>query len=134
MNTTYFLNLAMGNLFRTKTTPAIPTTYYLGLSKTAPTISGTGVSEPSTSGTGYRRVSLASLSAPTNGTITNSAPVSFNESTSNWGTMTHYVVYDAVTGGNLLFYGTLSIPRTVEQDTVITVKAGELTITLSNPA
>lgn len=124
----------MGNPFGTKTTQAIPTTYYLGLSKTAPTISGMGVSEPSTSDTGYGRVSLASLSAPTNGTITNSAPVSFNESTSNLGTMTHYVVYDAVTGGNLLFYGTLSISRTVEQDTVITVKAGELTITLSNPA
>ena len=34
MNTTYFLNQVMGNLFKTKETPALPSEYYIGLSST----------------------------------------------------------------------------------------------------
>lgn len=130
MNTTYFLNLVAGNVFRTKTTPAIPTTYYYGVSKTAPNISGGNVSEPS--GGGYKRVPLGSLSAPTNGVITNTAPVSFDESTTAWGTVTHFVVYDAQTGGNLLMYGPLETSRTVEKETVLTAKTGKITLTVAN--
>ena len=46
MTTTYFLNLAAGNIYRTKETPAIPTEYWIGLSTTAPNLNGTNVSEP----------------------------------------------------------------------------------------
>ena len=35
MNTTYFLNCAAGNIFNTKTSPALPKTYYIGLSTSA---------------------------------------------------------------------------------------------------
>lgn len=133
MNTTYFLNQVMGNLFGTQTTPAIPSNYYIGLSTSEPSIAGVCDGEPSTSGTGYSRVMLSNLSVPNSGTITNTAAVSFPESITSWGTMLYYVVYDALTGGNLLFYGSLSISRSVEPNTVITIKTGELTITLSNP-
>ena len=133
MNTTTFLNRIIGNLFGTQTAPPLPTQYWLGLSSTAPGIDGTGVTEPSSVGTGYSRVRLVSLSAPSNGTISNTAAVSFDESTMQWGTMTHYVIYDAPTGGNLLMFGLLTISRAVEQNTVITIRAGELTITLENP-
>ena len=57
MNTTYFLNCSAGNLFGTKTTPAIPTAYYIGLSTSAPDVSGSGANEPSTDA-GYARVEL----------------------------------------------------------------------------
>jgi len=43
------------------------------------------------------------------------------------------MLYDSQTGGNLLMFGDLTIQRTVEQGTVITIKAGELVITLENP-
>lgn len=133
MNTTYFLNLVMGNLFKTQTSPAIPSAYYIGLSSTAPNVSGGNVTEPSNNSTGYARVKLESLSTPTGGVIKNGSAISFEESTSNWGTMTHYVVYDALTGGNLLFYGQLSKSRTIEENTTLVIKANELTLTLSNP-
>lgn len=42
MNTTYFLNCAAGNIFNTKTSPALPKTYYIGLSTSAPAINGSG--------------------------------------------------------------------------------------------
>lgn len=133
MNTTYFLNQVMGNLFKTKETPALPSEYYIGLSSTAPNISGGNVTEP-LSNSGYKRVKLENLSEPTYGVITNEQAISFDESTANWGTMSHFVIYDALEAGNLLMYDTLSTPRNVEAATIVTIKANSLTLTLSNPA
>lgn len=133
MNTTYFLNQVMGNLFKTKETPALPSEYYIGLSSTAPNISGGNVTEP-LSNSGYKRVKLDNLSGPADGVITNEQAISFDESTANWGTMSHFVIYDALDAGNLLMYDTLSTPRNVEAATIVTIKANSLTLTLSNPA
>ena len=133
MNTTYFLNQVMGNLFKTKETPTLPSEYYIGLSSTAPNISGDNVTEP-LSNSGYKRVKLENLSEPADGVITNEQAISFDESTANWGTMSHFVIYDALEAGNLLMYDTLSTPRNVEAATIVTIKANSLTLTLSNPA
>ena len=133
MNTTYFLNQVMGNLFKTKETPALPSEYYIGLSSTAPNISGGNVTEP-LSNSGYKRVKLENLSEAADGVITNEQAISFDESTANWGTMSHFVIYDALEAGNLLMYDTLSTPRNVEAATIVTIKANSLTLTLSNPA
>ena len=133
MNTTYFLNQVMGNLFKTKETPALPSEYYIGLSSTAPNISGGNVTEP-LSNSGYKRVKLENLSEPADGVITNEQAISFDESTGSWGTMSHVVIYDALEAGNLLMYDTLSTPRNVEAATIVTIKANSLTLTLSNPA
>lgn len=133
MNTTHFLNRVAGNLFRTETSPAIPTEYYIGLSTTEPTMSGTNVSEPSTSA-GYGRVLLENLSAPVNGVVTNTANINFEESTASWGTVTHFVIYDAEIDGNLLMYGALSTPRVVEAATVMTIRQDYLRLSAQNPA
>lgn len=132
MNTTYFLNAVAGNLFQTKTSPALPTQYYIGLSSTAPNIDGTNVGEPS-SNAGYARVELTSLGEPTDGVVTNELAINFNESTASWGTITHFVIYDAATDGNLLMYGALSTPRSVEAATIMTIKEGYLNLSTQNP-
>lgn len=131
MNTTYFLNQVMGNLFKTKTTPALPQEFFIGLSSTAPAVDGSGVSEPASSA-GYNRVKLEVLGVPTNGVIVNDSAISFDESTANWGTMTHFVIFDAKTGGNLLMYDTLSNSRNVEAATIVTLKKGSLSLTLAS--
>lgn len=133
MNTTHFLNRVAGNLFRTATSPAIPTEYYIGLSTTEPTMAGANVSEPSASA-GYGRVLLENLSAPTNGVVTNTANINFEESTASWGTVTHFVIYDAEIDGNLLMYGALSTPRVVESATVMTIRQDYLRLSAQNPA
>lgn len=134
MNTKYFLNLVAGNVFRSKETPAIPTKYYLGLSTSAPDTNGSNVTEPSSSA-GYARVELTSLGEPTDGLVTNQQAINFNESTSGWGTITHFVVYDAegVGAGNLLMYGELTTPRTVETATIMTIKENYLKLSVQNP-
>lgn len=134
MNTNYFLNCVAGNVFGTKTDPAIPTTYYIGLSTTTPNTNGSGVDEPSTDA-GYARVQLTTLSEPLDGVVTNSQAINFNESTASWGTITHFVIYDSPTvdSGNLLMYGELSTPRSVETDTIMTIKEGYLKLSAQNP-
>ena len=134
MNTTYFLNCVSGNVFNTKTSPALPSVYYIGLSTTTPSIDGSGVTEPIT-GAGYERVQLSSLSEPTAGVVTNNDIINFPESTADWGTVTHFVIYDSETvgEGNLLMFGELSVPRSVETATIVTIKEGYLKLSVQNP-
>lgn len=134
MNTTYFTNCVAGNLYGTKDDPAIPTSYYIGLSTTAPNIGGTNVTEPSTSA-GYARVQLTNLRQPSAGVVTNQSAINFNESTSSWGTITHFVIYDSsvVGDGNLLMYGALTTPRVVDANTIMTIKENFLKLSVQNP-
>lgn len=130
MISTYFLNCIMGNVFHSKTNPALPESMYIGLSSTTPEVDGSGVTEPS--GGSYERVAFTALSEPENGTITNAQDIEFPESTSDWGTMTHYVLYDAKTGGNLLVYGNLEKTRVIQSDSQARFLAGKISIALQN--
>ena len=133
MNTTYFLNITAGNLFRTKMDTPIPEEMWIGLSTTAPNVNGTNVTEPAASA-GYARLKLDMLSEPAVGVVTNTSSIEFNESTASWGTVTHFVIFDAQNGGNLLQYGALSTPRSVEAATIMTIKTGYLNLSVQNPA
>lgn len=132
MTTVHFLDRIMGNVFQTKKSPALPSEVYLGLSSTAPDIDGSGATEPLASA-GYERVKLTNLSEPSNGVISNNSEIAFPESSASWGTVTHFVIYDAAVNGNLLMFNVLSQARSVETATIVMVKAGSLKLTLSNP-
>jgi hypothetical protein len=131
--TTYFLDVIAGNVFRTKTTPPLPGELFLGMSSTRPNLNGTGVTEPS-SGVGYSRVKLTTLSAPVNGVVSNTGAVTFAESTGNWSTMRCFVVYDSLTGGNLLMYDEMLEPRSVEASTIVLVRENSAKFHIQNPA
>ena len=130
MTTTYFSNCIMGNLFKTNTNPGLPSVFYIGLSTTEPTTGGANVTEPDD--TAYSRVKLTSLSAPVDGVIHNTEQIGFADSTVDWGTITHFVIYDAQTGGNLLVYNTLDKPRTVQADSQITFRAKGMRLALKD--
>lgn len=132
MTSTYFLNCIMGNVFMTKLSPTLPKKVYLGLSSTAPQVDGTGVSEPLASA-GYQRVELTNLSEPVNGVVSNDGEIQFDESSASWGTITHFVLFDSPTDGNLLMFNQLSQSRSVETATIVMVKTGSLKLTLANP-
>lgn len=131
MTTTYFLNAIMGNVFHSKSDPAIPAAYYIGLSSTTPSMDGSNVTEPS--GNGYQRVQVTNLSEPTSGEIYNTTDIEFPESTGDWGTMRSYVLYDSPTGGNLLMYEDFPNSKVIQAETQARFKAGSLRFTLSNP-
>lgn len=125
-NTTYFLNCVSGNVFGSKKSPTLPEKYYLGLSSTAPSKDGTGVTEPS--GGSYQRVEITSLSEPIDGEVKNNTSLQFPESSALWGDMAYYVIFDFISEGNLLMYGELSPHRTIDTQTVVVVAENALTL------
>lgn len=135
MNTTYFLNRAAEKLFKSVSAPLILTDYYIGLSTTAPTLTGENVSEPPASA-GYARVKLEYLSEPVNGMVSNTSPVIFEESTADWGVISHYVIFDSPTvgEGSALIYGELPVKHDVKATNTMTIKTGNLKLRVENPA
>jgi hypothetical protein len=92
-------------------------TIYVGLSSTAPTASGSNVTEPS--GNNYARVATAAgdWTASTSGTgnaVSNGNAVEFPSPSGSWSSgsnMTHAVFYDASTSGNFLGSTALTTPK-----------------------
>lgn len=89
------------------------------------------------SGGGYARVqhgpSDATWTAPTAaGLVQNIGDIQFADPSANWGTVTHFALYDALTGGNMLYHAPLVSPVTVNNgDTGPKFADGALTVTES---
>lgn len=137
-------NKMIDQLFRGQAGP-VTTTLYVGLLTAAPSDSGGGT-EVSNSSTAYQRVAVTSslanwsgtqgagstdASNGTGGQTSNNTHITFPNPTSTWGTVTHFGIYDAQTGGNLLFWGTLTIAKTINQADTVTFPAGSLAITFA---
>jgi hypothetical protein len=123
----YLENKLIDHIFRGVAYTA-PTTVYIGLLTSAPDDTGGGT-EVSTSGTNYGRVSVVcnttnwaatngattvtNPSSGTTGTTSNNGAINFLAPSATWGLITHFGVYDAVSGGNLLFWGSLTASKQV---------------------
>lgn len=126
----YFLNRSMDEIFDTTKHD-----YYLALSTTAPAANGTGITEPSTSGTGYTRMKIANFTDSAKGVVTNAESIIFPETTNAWGVVTHYAVFDALTGGHPLYSDALKNSRPLTGPVMqLTFLAGELKMTLRDAA
>lgn len=103
-----------------------PTAAYFALNTTNNNAANTSGVE--VSGGNYSRVSVsASLanwagtqgagtttaSTGTSGQTSNNSNITFPTPSAAWGVITGFSVYDAATGGNLLFYGALTTSKTV---------------------
>ena len=122
-----------------------PATLHVALLTAAPSDTGGGTE---VSGGGYARVAVTSslanwagtqgagtttASSGTSGTTSDNNAITFPAPTANWGTITHYAVYDASAAGNLLFYGALTASKTVNNgDAAPAFAAGALTFQIDN--
>ncbi|MDD6837347.1 MAG: hypothetical protein PUF04_09385 [bacterium] len=135
MITTYFMNLLANYTLGGRRTVALPTKLYIGLSSTTPSINGSGVTEPAiSSSTGYARTELPQLTNAVNGTVSNDGMISMPESVTAWGTMTHWVIYDSASGGNLLMYGAFENPKSVTAQAAFSIRQGELELSVGQLA
>jgi len=110
-----------------------PTSIYMALFNTNPTDAGTGTE---VSGTNYARVSCKSAFSTTgasSGSISNSdGAINFPTAGSGgWTTANHWALFDAATGGNLLFYSPLDTPRTVASGQSASFAVGACTINMA---
>lgn len=106
-----------------------PTAWYVGLFTAAPSDSGGGTE---VSGTNYARQSVAFTVAAVAGTTTgkNSATITFPAAGSNWGTVTHIAIFDAVTSGNMLFWGSVTASKQIDNGDTFQITANNLSIEL----
>ncbi|MFG6573209.1 hypothetical protein ACGYLO_16570 [Sulfitobacter sp. 1A13353] len=103
-----------------------PTAWHVALFTSDPTDAGSGTE---VSGGSYARKS-ASFTV-TSDMARNSAGVEFDAATASWGTVTHFGVYDASTGGNLIVHGALTSSVAISSGDVLRFDAGELDVTFS---
>ncbi|RLP97309.1 hypothetical protein QT235_03135 [Geobacillus stearothermophilus] len=104
-----------------------PAAVYLALYTSDPTDANTGTE---VTGGSYQRQQIT-FGAPNNGMVSNSNEILFPVATANWGTVTHIGILDAATGGNLLFYGAVTTPKTISTNDQLKINAGDISITLA---
>lgn len=122
------------HLFRTGSF-AKPGALYVALHTASPTDAATGAE---VTGGSYARVQRNPSDAnwtgasATDGITTNAADLQFPAPTANWGTVTHWGIWDAASAGNLLVHGAFTTPRTINSgDSAPVISAGGLTITVA---
>lgn len=106
-----------------------PTSWYVALYTAAPSDSGGGT-EVSTGGYTRQSVTFGAASSP-GGTTSNTGAVSFTASGANFGTVTHIGIFDASTGGNLLWHGSMTASKTVNDGDTLEFSIGNIDLTLA---
>jgi len=106
-----------------------PANIFIGLYTATPNDAGGGTE---VSGGAYARQSTGASDwdPAAGGSKANSSVVTFPDATADWGVVTHFGIFDAVSGGNLMGYGSLTSSRDVKDGDIIKFTAGNLTVSL----
>jgi hypothetical protein len=140
--TNYLENRLVDHLFRAQTLTA-PANLHVSLHTADP--GETGASELTTAGAYARAAVTSSLanwagtqgagttvaSSGTGGVTSNNGVISFPTPTANWGTVSHFAIWDAASGGNPLLYGALASSKTINSGDAVSFAAGTLTVTFA---
>lgn len=101
-------------------------TPYLALFSDDPTDADSGTE---TTWIGYERMALV-FDAPSNGYTQNTDPVTFPPSDGTYN-ITHIGIYNAQTGGNLMYHTPLNSTKTLYDTDTITFNSGSIQITVA---
>ena len=100
--------------------------YYLALFTSAPNETGIGTE---VSGGSYARQQVT-FGNPSAGVMKNSAAIEFPTATATWGTAVAWGLFDASTGGNLVWYGNITTPKELLSGDIYRVNAGNLKLAM----
>lgn len=128
-----FLEDAFINAVFRGTTFTSPSTLWLGLNSSAGADETTGAwLTTEVVGTAYARTEapLSGWTGASGGMTSNVGSFAFKPAGSDWGSVTHVSIWDAATGGNLLFKSELIVPRTIVTGDLIAFPAGNLIVQL----
>jgi hypothetical protein len=103
------------------------TSVYVSLHTADPTDVGNGAE---VNQAGYARVQVTAWDAPASRATQNTNAITWSAAGANWGTVTHIGIWDALTNGNLLFYGALTVSKVVNTGVTFSIAAGDLDVTL----
>lgn len=103
----------------------MPTTVRIGLSTGS---FGDDNSGTELTGNGYARQAIT-FAAASSGSAATNATVTFPTATGSWGSVSHYGIFDAASGGNLLIHGAFASAKTIGTGDVFRINSGDLTVT-----
>lgn len=106
-----------------------PTSLFIGLHTADPTADTSTALSNEVTGNGYSRV-VAVFTEPSITFVSqNNADVTFGPATpGGWSTVRFISIWDSISSGNLLYYGTLSSPVLVNASEFFVVASGSLTL------
>ena len=128
--TTYLANKLLDHATG-KAAYTMPTTTYVALYKASPTIAGTQTNEVGTGAASYARVALGPTVANA-GAAENTNQLTWTQAGTGetWGTVTHWAVLDALTTGNMLFFGELDPDMAITAGMQYIIAAGALDLSI----
>src|SRR5688572_11335183 len=100
----YLEDALLNEVFRA-TAFAAPAAVYVGLFTAPPSDAGGGTE---VAGGSYARQAVPFGAPSPSGTIKNSGDVTFPTASADWGTITHFAIFDAAVAGNMLVWGALT--------------------------
>jgi hypothetical protein len=112
----------------------MPTTVYASLHTASPGQSGSLTNEVSSTSSGYGRVAItAKMNAtdPVSGISVSNAIILYGPATINWGTINYIAISDALSGGNMLMYGALTIAQTTPIGESVQFSVGQFIVQFS---
>lgn len=110
----------------------MPVTTYALLLTSDPSDTGSLAGEISTTGTGYGRIAITAKMNVTDsvtGISSNNVDITFGPATTDWGTVTHVAISDALTAGNMLLYGALEIVQSTPIGESVQFSSGQFVST-----
>ena len=107
----------------------VPTNIYVALSTADPGDDEAGIAEPVAMG--YARVVMDAWDAAAARATENTNQITFAQSTGDWGTITHFAIYDEITGGNFLAHGDFTVSKAAPTGTNLYIAANEMDVEFS---
>lgn len=102
---------------------------YVSLHTADPTDAGTGAE---VSGGSYARTAASFATASgTSGLVATDADVTFPTATASWGTVGWIGLWDAASGGNMLYHTALDASKTIDSGDIFKITTGNLTVELA---
>jgi hypothetical protein len=126
----YLANALLNHIFG-KGTYTPPANIYVELSTTAPTDAGTNVTPPSGGGYARKQTAPSDWNMAAGRIIDNANAIEFAEASASWGTLSHFALFDAASGGNFLGWGALATPKAVDSGDTARFAAGDLNVSFT---
>ena len=124
-----FLEVTLLNLSLNGTAWAGMNNPYISLHTADPTDAGTGTE---VTGGSYARVASSfGVASGTSGALASNADATFPTATASWGTVGWIGIWDAVSGGNMLYHSALDASKTIDSGDIFKIVTGNLTVTLA---
>ena len=124
-----YLEVALLNLTLNGTALTAINNPYISLHTADPTDAGTGAE---VSGGSYARTAASFATASgTSGLVATDADVTFPTATATWGTVGWIGLWDAASGGNMLYHTALDASKTIDSGDIFKITTGNLTVELA---